>query len=61
MAGEIVGKILMFVLAAVAINQGIVAAANYDIIGALIPQYAKWVYIGAGAIGAWFIYGMFRG
>lgn len=58
--GELTGKAVLIALSAVAVNVAVFTQFNYDIIGSLIPQYAKWIYLGAGALGAWTLFTVFR-
>ena len=60
MAGELLGKVTLTALSAGAVIQGINALFNYNILTSFIPDYAKWIYAGIGALGAWTLYGMYK-
>lgn len=51
--------VTLTVLSLIAVLKAIEIWANYDLIGNMIPQYAKWVYTGAAALGAWTLYTMY--
>lgn len=53
-------KFSIVTLSIVSLNMGIAALTNYNPIHAIIHGYAKWVFVGAGIIGALMLYGLFK-
>jgi hypothetical protein len=59
MKGEFMSMFTLTALSIGALLSGLHVFFGYDIIGQIIPEYAKWVYGGIAVLGGWTLYGLY--